>query len=88
MGTSKTKVFNNCFQFRYGFYKLGDAKDRNEFISYSSSGLGKDSVHFNRHEKCRVYYGEDLFDMGTGNNQGSHCISIYASFFKNHKSHV
>ena len=65
---------------RNGFYALKDFKDK-EGVIYYYSGHGEEAVSFNRNYKCRVYYGEDLFDRTTGDNRGEHCIYVYASFY-------
>ena len=65
---------------RFGFYALKDFKDKDDIIYYYS-GYGEEAVSFNRNHKCRVYYGEDLFDKGTRDNHGKHCIHVYASFY-------
>ncbi|XP_066928308.1 uncharacterized protein [Clytia hemisphaerica] len=69
---------------KYGFYYLNEFHDKSSFI-YFTAEHNDYYTYFVKGKKYRVYYGEDLFDQGVGNNVGKHCVYVYASFYKYYK---
>lgn len=36
--------------------------------------------YFTKHQELRIWYSEDLTDHGAYNNDGKHCVQVYAKF--------
>jgi len=64
-----------------GFYTMGSFDDASNQIEFN---VEDDDFVSIQADKCRIWYGEDLFNRKQGGNQGTHCVEVFASYYNDY----